>query len=110
MPENECCCQETLEDPLPQDLGRREVGQQGASWVRDTMLVGTLENGYVRNVPLPRIPLIQSTNQVVGVLIYRNPTNTCYSRIAWIPTYSKLRCLPEGFGTIPVVPFFPLVG
>ncbi len=71
--------------------------------------VGTLENGYVRNVPLPRIPQIQSTNQVASVLIYKNPTNNCYSRIAWIPTYSKLRCLPEGFGTIPIVPFFSLV-
>jgi hypothetical protein len=26
--------------------------------------VGTLENGYVRNVPLPRFPRIQSTSQV----------------------------------------------
>ena len=31
--------------------------------------VGTLENGYVRNIPLPRIPRIQSTNQVASVLI-----------------------------------------
>jgi hypothetical protein len=28
------------------------------------VIVGTLENGYVRNVPLPRIPRIQSTSQV----------------------------------------------
>jgi hypothetical protein len=40
--------------------------------------VGTLENGYVCNVPLPRIPQIQSTNQVA---------------------------LVAGFGTIPIVPF-----
>ncbi len=73
--------------------------------------VGTLKNGYVRNVPLPRIPRIQSTNQVASVFIYRNPTNTCYSRIAWISTYSKLRCSSEGFSTIvPIVPFFTLVG
>jgi hypothetical protein len=72
--------------------------------------VGTLENGYVRNVPLPRIPQIQSTNQIASVLICRNHTNTWHSRIPWIPTYSELRCSPEGFGTIPVVPFFPLVG
>jgi hypothetical protein len=43
-------------------------------------------------------------------LMYRNPTNTCYSRIAWIPTYSELRCLPEGFGAIPVIHFFALFG
>ena len=72
--------------------------------------VGTIENGYVRNVPLPRIPQIQSTNQIASVLICRNHTNTWHSRIPWIPTYSELRCSPEGFGTIPVVPFFPLVG
>jgi hypothetical protein len=81
--------------------------------------VGTLENGYVRNVPLPRIPRIQSTSQVAipeveantfSVLTCRESAVTCYSRIAWIPTYSKLSCSPEGFGTIPIVPFFPLVG
>ena len=72
--------------------------------------VGTLENGYVRNVPLPRIPRIQSTNQVASVLICREPAVSCYSRIAWIPTYSELMCSPEGFGTIQIVPFFPLVG
>ncbi len=27
-------------------------------------VVGTLENGYIRNVPLPRFPRIQSTSQV----------------------------------------------
>ena len=73
-------------------------------------LVGTLENGYVRNVPLPRIPRIQSTNQVASVLMCREPAISCYSRIAWIPTYSERLCLPEGFGTIPIIPFSPLVG
>ena len=75
-----------------------------------TMIVGTLENGYVSNVPLPRIPRIQSTSQVASVLTCRESAVTCYSRIAWIPTYSELSCSPEGFGTIPIVPFFPLVG
>ncbi len=71
---------------------------------------GTLENGYVRNLPLPRIPRIQSTSQVASALTSRESHVTCYLRIAWIPTWSKLSCLPEGFGTIPIVPFFPLVG
>ena len=74
------------------------------------LCVGTLENGYVRNVPLPRIPQIQSTNQIASVLACIEPAVSCYARIAWIPTYSKLMCSPEGFGTIPIVPFFPLVG
>ncbi len=30
--------------------------------------VGTLENGYARNVPLPRIPRIQSTSQVADAM------------------------------------------
>ena len=72
--------------------------------------IGTQENGCARNVPLPKIPQIQSTSQIASVLIRRNHTNTWHSRIPWIPTYSELRCSPEGFGTIPVVPFFPLVG
>ncbi len=38
------------------------------------------------------------------------PAVSSHSRIAWIPTYSKLMCLPEGFSTIPIVPFPPLVG
>ncbi len=72
--------------------------------------VGTLENGYVRNVPLPRIPQIQSTNQIASASVCIEPPISCYARIAWIPTYSELMCSPEGFGMIPIVPFFPLVG
>ena len=72
--------------------------------------VGTLENGYLRNVPLPRIPQIQSTSQVASVFTCRESAVTCYSRIAWIPTYSELSCSPEGFGTMPIVPFSLLVG
>ena len=69
--------------------------------------VGTLEDGYVRNVPLPRIPRIQSTTQVASALTCREQACSCYARIAWIPTYSELMCSPEGFGTIPIAPFFP---
>ncbi len=72
--------------------------------------VGTIENGYVRNVPLPRIPRIQSTSQVASALTSRESHVTCYSRIGWIPTWSELICSPDGFGTILIVPFFPLVG
>ncbi len=72
--------------------------------------VGTLENGCIRNVPLPRIPRIQSTSQVASALTSRESLVTCYLRIAWIPTWSELSFLPEGFGTTPIVPFFPLVG
>ena len=67
--------------------------------------VGTLESGYVRNIPLARIPRIQITSQVASVLTSIESNATCYLRIAWIPTWSKLSCLPEDFGTIPTVPF-----
>jgi hypothetical protein len=75
-----------------------------------TIIVGTLENGYVRNVPLSRIPQIQSTSQVATALTSRESHVTCYSWITLIPTWSELSCSPEVFGTIPIVPFFPLVG
>jgi hypothetical protein len=116
--------------------------------------VGTLENGYVLNVPLPRIPRRQSTSRVadttnwymrvdtykfvcnesiIRIRIYdlvsprvsshpspnktgasastsRESHVTCYSWITWIPTWSELSLSPEGLGTIPIVPFSPLVG
>ena len=74
------------------------------------LCVGTLESGYIRNIPLPRIPQIQSTSQVVSALTSRESNDTCYLWVAWIPTWRKLSFLPEGFGTIPIVHFFPLVG
>ena len=51
--------------------------------------VGILENGYVRSVPLPKIPQIQSTSQVASVLTCRESAITCYAQIAWIPTWSS---------------------
>jgi hypothetical protein len=41
--------------------------------------VGTLNDGYVRKVPLPCAPLIQSTRQVkCNVTVTRDIGNTCY--------------------------------
>ncbi len=129
------------------------IWSKSAAW-QSPPTVGTLENGYVRNVPLPRIPRIQSTSQVAdatnwymrvdtyefvcnqsiiqicfydlvsprvsshpppnktgtSALTSRESHITCYSRITWIPTWRELSCSPEGFGTIPIVPFSPLVG
>jgi hypothetical protein len=79
-------------------------------WKAPFYLVGTLENGYVRNVPLPRIPGIQSTSQVASALTSTESHVTCYSGIAWIPTWSELSCSPEGFRYNTNRPFFPLVG
>jgi hypothetical protein len=39
-------------------------GDHGFKDGAESMIVGTLENGYVRNTPLPRIPRRQSTSRV----------------------------------------------
>ena len=78
---------------------------------------GTLKNGYVRNVPLPRAPQIQSashvTNQSQGNAhkyasdrhVTNWPhTNTCYSQESRVPMWYDLVRLLEVWG----VTFSPL--
>ena len=60
--------------------------------------VGTLKDGYIRRVPLPRVPPIQSTSPVACATIHRNPTHTGYSPIARIPTWSDMIESLSGFG------------
>jgi hypothetical protein len=66
--------------------------------------VGTLQNGYLRKVPLPRVPQIQraSPTAVAATLIV-NPPDTGYLPDPRIPLYNNLsrlllavgkRCLP----------------
>ncbi len=43
-----------------------------------TGCVGTLKDGYIRRVPLPRVPRIQSTSPVACTTIHRNPIHTGY--------------------------------
>jgi hypothetical protein len=58
--------------------------------------VGTLKDGYVRNVPLPQVPQLQSAS--IGTSkTHSNPTTTTgiplseYSRVpSWIPTLPKI--------------------
>ncbi len=73
--------------------------------VTEFYVVGTLKDGYIRRVPLPRVPQIQSAKQiaastspVVCATIHRNPTHTGYSPIAWIPTWSDLIESLSGLG------------
>ena len=77
--------------------------------IETSVPVGTLESGYVHSILLPRIPQIQSTSKVESALTSQESRDTCYLQIAWIPTWSDLNCFPEGFGMIPIGPFFPLV-
>ena len=51
--------------------------------------VGTQDGGYLRKVPLPRIPLQQSTALSAGETPLVNP-RTCYLQVPRIPTWSDL--------------------
>ena len=79
-------------------------------------LVGTLKDGYICRVPLPRVPRIQSTSPVACATNHRNhhaytdapmrtsthPTSnhahTGYSLIVRIPTWSDMIESLSGFG------------
>jgi hypothetical protein len=67
--------------------------------------VGTLKDGYVRNVPLPRVPQIQSAQTETGSSFLQTETGSSFLQIApkagipipgylhvpsWIPTLPKL--------------------
>jgi hypothetical protein len=82
--------------------------------------VGTLKNGYVHNVPLPRAPRIQSashvTNQSQGnAYKYASDshvtnwphTNTCYSQESHVPTWYDLVRSLAGLGSN-IPPFYPV--
>ena len=57
--------------------------------------VGTLEGGYICNVPLPRVPQVQSTSYLTG---------TCYSQVPCVSTWSDLTRPLAGLGRI-ILPF-----
>jgi hypothetical protein len=82
--------------------------------------VGTLKNGYVRNVPQSRAPRIQSashvTNQSQGDVhkyasdrhvTNRPHTNTCYSQESPVPTWCDLVRSLAGLGSN-ILPFSPV--
>ena len=62
--------------------------------------VGTLKNGYVRNVPLPRAPRIQSASRVTN----QPHTSTCYSQEARVPMWCDLVRSLAGLGST-ILPF-----
>ncbi len=60
-----------------------------------TLVVGTLKDGYVRNVPLPRVPQIQSAKQIAPSAKQIAPKAGIpipgYLHVpSWIPTLPKL--------------------
>ena len=63
--------------------------------------VGTLKDGYVRKVPLPRAPRIQHTSHVTNVT-----HDTCYlAQVPRIPTWSDLTGSLAGLGRRALLPF-----
>jgi hypothetical protein len=68
--------------------------------------VGTLKDGYVRKVPLPRAPRIQHANSsVLG-----QEHDTCYyAQVPRIPTWSDLKGSLTSLDRRTLLPLFPLV-
>jgi hypothetical protein len=62
--------------------------------------VGTLDGGYVHNVPLPQVPRVQSASLVTG----RDTPNTCYSQVPCVPTWGDIARLLAGLGR-KILPF-----
>jgi hypothetical protein len=53
--------------------------------------VGTLDDGYVHKVPLPRAPWIQSPGIVTcAAVMEQGMSDTCYLQVPHIPTWSDL--------------------
>jgi hypothetical protein len=67
--------------------------------------VGTLQNGYIRNVPLPRVvPRVQSASHVTS---HGADPDTCYSQVPRVPTCSNLSRSLQGLGGRQLLPIFP---
>ncbi len=58
--------------------------------------VGTLKDGYIRRVPLPRVPQVQSTSPVACATTHMNPRHTGYLPVPRIPTWSNMLGLLTG--------------
>ncbi len=85
--------------------------------------VGTLKDGYIRNVPLPRVPRIQSailaTLEPSRCIMAGHEPSRCtmvgnasaityYLQVPRVPTWSNLTRSLSGFGRRTLLPFFPV--
>ena len=68
--------------------------------------VGTQDGGYLRKVPLPRIPLIQSTALTSCATPLGNQ-HTCYLQVARIPKWSDLTRSLLGVRRSNILPLAP---
>jgi hypothetical protein len=57
--------------------------------------VGALKDGYLRKVPLPRVPRIQSMSEHVArtAAVTSDSHDTCCLQVKRVPTWSDLRTL-----------------
>jgi hypothetical protein len=73
-------------------------------WTMDS--VGTLQNGYIQNVPLPRVaPRVQSASHMMS---HGMEPRTCYSQVPQVPMYSEHSRSLTGLGGIGPSLFFPV--
>ncbi len=75
-----------------------------------TPCVGTLNDGYIRRVPLPRAPQIQSTDHVTcNVTVIHDAVDTCYlGQVPRIPTWNDLSRLIASVARTTILPFLPV--
>jgi hypothetical protein len=73
--------------------------------------VGTLQNRYIHNVPLPRAPRIQSASHVTShIAVTRDNVpdpGTCCLQDPRVPTLSNLDRSLQGLGRSQLLPHFP---
>ena len=60
--------------------------------------VGTLQDGYIRRVLLPKVPRVQSRSPVACATTHMNPIHTGYLPVPWIPTWSDMLGPLTGLG------------
>jgi hypothetical protein len=66
--------------------------------------VETLDGGYICNVPLPRVPQLQSASLMTSKT---GTQDTSYSQVPWVSTWSDLTRLLAGMGRR-MLPFAPV--
>ena len=80
-------------------------------WLNDACAagVGTLDHGYVRNVPLPRAPLRQSPVQVTcNMQVSHDNPITSYSEVTRIPTRRDLSRSITSLSRTKILPIAPV--
>jgi hypothetical protein len=69
--------------------------------------IGTLKDGYIRNVPLPRvIPQVQSASHMTIAPTVKSTLPDYLQSPRWIPTLPRIGSV-HGFGQENTRPFFP---